>query len=376
MKIRDTRKPSDEYWMSLALAEAMKAKGHTSPNPMVGAVLVKNNKKLSLGFHRRAGLPHAEIEALRKIKNPAGSTLYVTLEPCCHIEKRTPPCTEAIVRSGIKRVVIGALDPNPQVAGRGVRALRRAGIKTEVGVLEEECATLNTFYNHWIVTKKPWVVMKAAASIDGRVALASGQSRWISGSNSRDWVHRLRSEVDGILVGIGTVYRDDPQLTARFRKGVHQPIRIILDPHFKISERAKVFAKNNPAPCWIVVAPSQWAKPKVKRIEKKGGEVMSCPTLADGRFDLKKLLGILGNKGLLSLLVEGGPEVWSSFIKQRCAQELLVFIAPKLLGADAIPMIKALRLKSLKASPKLFLDHFEVIDEDILLGYRFLEARS
>ncbi|MCE9623942.1 MAG: bifunctional diaminohydroxyphosphoribosylaminopyrimidine deaminase/5-amino-6-(5-phosphoribosylamino)uracil reductase RibD, partial [Deltaproteobacteria bacterium] len=187
--------------MDLALAEAVKARGQTSPNPMVGAVLVRKGKLLAKGYHHRAGLPHAEIEAFKQIKDPRGATLYVTLEPCCHQGKRTPPCTEAILRSGIKKVVVGTLDPNPKVSGRGVKILLRAGIAVKIGVLKSECRELNAHYNRWITTGNPWVILKTASSLDGRIALANGKSRWITGEASRLCVHELRGEVDGILVG-------------------------------------------------------------------------------------------------------------------------------------------------------------------------------
>ncbi|HKY63855.1 MAG TPA: bifunctional diaminohydroxyphosphoribosylaminopyrimidine deaminase/5-amino-6-(5-phosphoribosylamino)uracil reductase RibD [bacterium] len=358
----------DAKWMSLAVAEALKARGRTSPNPIVGAVLVRAGKLLAKGHHRRAGLPHAEIEALRRVKDPRGATLYVTLEPCCHAGKRTPPCTDAIVPSGIRRVVVGAVDPNPKVAGKGIRLLQRAGIRVDLGLLREECEELNPFFNHWIVTGRPYVILKAAASLDGRVALANGRSRWISGEASRSRVHQLRGEVDGVLAGIGTVQADDPRLTARSGGAARQPVRIILDPLFRISPQARVLNDDSGGPCWIVVRPSRISAAKRARLEKKNAEILAAPLLAGGQIDLKRLLNQLGKRGLTSLLVEGGPGVWTGFYRQKAFEELWTFLAPKFLGADSKPMIGALALRSL-ASASLKLSGVEVLGEDVLLVY-------
>ncbi|HKX12062.1 MAG TPA: bifunctional diaminohydroxyphosphoribosylaminopyrimidine deaminase/5-amino-6-(5-phosphoribosylamino)uracil reductase RibD, partial [bacterium] len=283
----------DAKWMSLAVSEALKARGRTSPNPIVGAVLVRGGKLLAKGHHRRAGLPHAEIEVLGRVKDPRGATLYVTLEPCCHMGKRTPPCTEAIVPSGIRRVVVGAVDPNPQVSGKGIARLKRSGIRVDVGLLREECEELNPFFNHWIVSGRPYVILKTAASLDGRVALANGRSRWISGELSRARVHQLRGEVDGVLAGIGTVEADDPQLTARHGAGARQPVRIVLDPSFRISPKAKVLNSRSGSPCWVVVGSNRISPAKRAKLEKMKAEIIPAPLTKRGEFDLKGLLAIL-----------------------------------------------------------------------------------
>lgn len=363
-------KKDDAYWMGLALNEAVQARGRTSPNPMVGAVLVKGGKLLAKGYHRRAGLPHAEIEAMRRAKQLKGATLYVTLEPCCHEGKRTPPCTEAILRSGIRRVVVGTLDPNPKVSGKGVKQLSKAGIQVKVGVLEADCREINLFYNHWMTTGRPWVLLKAAASLDGRIALSNGRSRWITGNLAREWVHRLRGEVDAILVGIGTVLADDPRLTARHPKAARQPVRIVLDPHFKISRRAKVLRGPRGTRCWVVVAPDKAASKKAREFSARGVEVLACPLGSDGRLLLRNLLRELGRRSILSLLVEGGAVTWTSFIRQKCAQELLLFQAPKILGADARPLFGELGLTRIPAGG-LKPYAAEWLDEDLLTAYRF-----
>lgn len=355
--------------MGLALDEAVKARGHTSPNPMVGAVLVRGNKLVARGYHHRAGLPHAEIEAMRGVQNFKDLTLYVTLEPCCHDGKRTPPCTQAILRSGLRKVVVGTLDPNPKVAGKGVQLLRRSGVAVKVGVLEEDCRQLNIFYNHWVSTGRPWVVLKTASSLDGKVALADGTSRWITGEAARRAVHQLRGEVDAVLVGIGTVLTDDPKLTARHPRAAHQPIRIILDPEFKIPVRAKVLRAGKGAPCWVVVREDKLRAAKKSQVETTGAQVLTAPYRRGRGFELAKLLSLLGKKGLVSLLVEGGPGIWTSFYRQRAFQELWAFLAPKLLGGDAKSLLGDLRLKRIPQIPHLKLQDVELFGQDVLLVY-------
>ncbi|HCU25721.1 MAG TPA: bifunctional diaminohydroxyphosphoribosylaminopyrimidine deaminase/5-amino-6-(5-phosphoribosylamino)uracil reductase RibD [Deltaproteobacteria bacterium] len=365
------KKDVDSQWMCSAIEAAAKARGHTSPNPMVGAVVVRNGKALATGFHRRAGLPHAEIEALRRVKDPRGATLYVTLEPCCHEGKRTPPCTDALLRAGLKKIVIGALDPNPQVSGRGVKILRHAGLEVKTGVFRKECETLNIFYNHWMRTGKPWVILKAAASLDGRVALKNGQSRWITGPQARQRVHRRRGEVDGILVGVGTVLADDPQLTARHSKTARQPVRIVLDPNFRLPMSAKILNSTRESPCWVVVAPGRISAAKRKRLESLGGQILVCPLGKNGSFHLSRLLTILGKKNILSLLVEGGSEVWTEFYRQKCAQELLLFLAPKILGGDAKPLFGALSLRDMSRVSEFSMQSVEFVGRDCLVSMRF-----
>lgn len=361
---------SDEFWMNLALAEARKGRGRTSPNPMVGAVLVRGNRLLAKGHHRRAGLPHAEIEAIKKIKNPKGSTLYVTLEPCCHTEKRTPPCVDAIVKTGIRRVVVGCRDPNPKVSGKGLRKLKKAKIRSKVGVLEKDCQDLNRYYNHWIRRKRPWVILKMAQSLDGRVALGNGKPLWITGPKSRRRVHELRSEVDGILAGIGTIKADNPRLDARLGKNSPQPIRIVLDPHLKISERARVLTSNPSSPCWVITSPKKINSAKAGRLSKRGVKVFSCPSFSRRKFQLKKLLEILGKRGLMSLMVEGGPGTWTHFLKQSCAQEILLFVAPKFLGAQARSLLGPLEKRSRLRISSLDLTGCERLGSDTLLRFQ------
>lgn len=362
-------KKDDAYWMGLALAEAVKARGLTSPNPMVGAVLVKNGKLLAKGYHRRAGLPHAEVEAMRRAKDLRAATLYVTLEPCCHEGKRTPPCAQAILATGIRRIVIGTLDPNPKVSGKGARLLKKAGRQVEAGVLEADCRQINVFYNHWMNTGKPYVLLKAAASLDGRIALKNGRSRWITGEVSRQWVHRLRSEVDAIMVGVGTVIADDPQLTARHPKAKRQPIRIVLDPSLRVPLKAKIL-NSGPTPCWIVTSPKSLTSRKGRKLLSMGVELIACQRDRTGNFSLKHLLKELGKHSVLSLVVEGGPATWTAFFRQRAAQEFLLFQAPKILGSEAMPLFTELHLQKMPTDT-LTPTMVEGLGKDLLSVYRF-----
>lgn len=366
----------DEKWMALALSEAARACGRTSPNPMVGAVLVRGGKLLAKGYHRGPGLPHAEIEAMKLAGDLKGATLYVTLEPCCHEGKRTPPCTKAILGSGISRIVVAAADPNPKVSGRGIRILRKAGIRVELGLFQQDAERLNVFYNHWMQTGRPYVLIKAAASLDGRIALANGKSKWITGETARRRVHEIRASVDAVLAGVDTVIVDDPLLTARNVGEVSQPRRFILDPRFRIPTRAKVLKPSQGSICTVVIGPRQAASAKRKLIEKLGAEILVCPLAKDGGFDLSKLTRELGRQGIMSVLVEGGPRTWTRFISSRRADELWLFLAPRLLGGDAKGLLSGLGLKSLGGPAALDFDEAEMLGPDLLLTYRFLTGKS
>ena len=336
------RMRSERQYMRLALRLARRGYGATSPNPMVGAVLVKGGKIIGRGWHHRAGEPHAEIEALRqaqarghKIK---GATLYVTLEPCS-THGRTPPCTEAIRAAGIKRVVAGAIDPNPQHSGRAFGILQQAGIEVVHGVLAEECARLNEAFNHWIVRRTPLVTVKAGMTLDGKIATASGESRWITGEKARAYGMRLRQGSDAILVGINTVLADDPSLTVRSLKSKvqspkskvcgHALRRIVLDAGGWTPPEAKVASDEFAALTTIVVS-KQAPKRRVAALAKRV-RVLVAPS-SEGRIDLRWLLRKLGSENVTSLLVEGGGEVNASFLLQGLAQRVAFFYAPMILG--------------------------------------------
>ena len=327
---------SDESFMHRAIGFARQGYGSTSPNPMVGAVLVKGGKVIGQGWHRRAGEQHAEIEALRDAQrrknSPKGATLYVTLEPCC-THGRTPPCTDAIKAAGIKRVVVAATDPNPAHASRGFRILRRAGIEVVHGVLAEEAARLNEGFNHWIVHRTPFVTVKAAMTLDGKIATASGESKWITGEKARAEGMRLRAGADAILVGVNTVLADDPGLTVRQgpRSKVQGPWlrRIVLDSRARTPLSSKVVSDEFAALTTIVVGRGAPAK-RVAALAKKVS-VVRAP-LRGGRIDLRWLLKKLGRENVTSLLVEGGGEANASFLLGGLAHRVVFFYAPKVLG--------------------------------------------
>jgi diaminohydroxyphosphoribosylaminopyrimidine deaminase / 5-amino-6-(5-phosphoribosylamino)uracil reductase len=314
--------------MRRALRLAAKAKGRTSPNPMVGAVLVRGGRVVGEGYHTRAGEPHAEIVALSNAKERArGSTLYLNLEPCAH-QGRTPPCAPVVARSGVKRAVIGMEDPNPRVKGKGIRALERAGVKVRLGVMEEECRRLNEAFCKHITTGLPFVILKAAATLDGKIATRNGDSKWISSEASRRLVHRLRNEVDGIIVGIGTILKDNPLLTARIPGG-KDPYRIILDAHLGTPESAQVIG-TLPSKT-ILITTEKAPREKVKRLLERGVQVWSLGSVG-GKVDLKMCLAKLGEMGMMSLLVEGGSRIYGSFLDEGLADKLILFLAPRLMG--------------------------------------------
>jgi diaminohydroxyphosphoribosylaminopyrimidine deaminase/5-amino-6-(5-phosphoribosylamino)uracil reductase len=328
--------------MRLALRLARRGYGATSPNPMVGGVLVKNGKIIGRGWHRRAGEPHAEIEALRDADkqgyDPKGATLYVTLEPCC-THGRTPPCTEAIINSGIKRVVVGATDPNPEHGGKGFKILKRAGIAVTHGVLAEQCARLNEPFNHWIVHRTPFVTVKAAMTLDGKIATASGESKWITGEQARNYGMKLRQGADAILVGINTILADDPSLTARGQnsEGRGQKLkklrRIVLDSQARTPLDAKIVRDEHAALTTIIVSKSA-PKERISALSRRVSVLIAPSTLhrRPPALDLRWLLKKLGAQNVTSLLVEGGGEVNASFLLQGLAQRIAFFYAPKILG--------------------------------------------
>jgi len=357
----------DEQWMKRALRLAEKGRGKTSPNPMVGAILVKGGRMVGVGYHEKAGEAHAEIVALQRAREEAsGTILYLNLEPCAHYGK-TPPCAPQVVEAGVKRVVIGMEDPNPMVKGKGIEILRRAGLDVEVGVLEKECRRLNEAFCKYILKKEPFVILKAAATLDGKIAGRNGDSKWISGETSRRFVHKLRNQVDGVLVGIGTVLRDDPLLTARIRGG-RDPYRIVLDSRLKISEEARVIG-TSPSRT-IIVATELAPRDRIERLEKKGVQILIVDS-KEGRVNLRSCLSKLGEIGMMSLLVEGGSQVNGSFLDERLIDKFLLFLSSKLIGDQRAPGIfggrgasnlrEAIPLKEIKAKR---------IGEDILLeGY-------
>lgn len=366
---------SDAQYMRLALRLARRGYGTTSPNPMVGAVLVKAGKIIGHGWHRRAGEPHAEIEALRDAQkrghSPRGATLYVTLEPCC-THGRTPPCTDAIIAAGIKRVVIGTTDPNPKHAGRGFKILRRAGIEAVHGILASDCARLNEAFSHWIVHRTPFVTVKAAMTLDGKIATASGQSKWITGEKARAFGMKLRQGNDAILVGINTTLADDPTLTVRTRMEngrwkVTKPIRrIVLDSMARTPLTAKIVSDEHTEFTTVVVS-KQAPKSRVATLAKRV-KVLIAPTTKPSALDLPWILRKLGAENVISLLVEGGGEVNASFLLGGLAQRVAFFYAPKILGGrDARKAVAGAGAKSLREVVQLHEVEWRKLGEDLLL---------
>jgi len=382
------RTMTDARFMRLALRFARRGYGATSPNPMVGAVLVKNGKIIGRGWHRRAGLPHSEIEALRDAQkrghNPRGATLYVTLEPCC-THGRTPPCTDAIIAAGIKRVVIGAKDPNPKHAGQGFKILRRAGIEVVRGILADECTELNEAFNHWIVHRTPFVTVKAAMTLDGKIATASGESKWITGAKAREHGMMLRRGSDAILAGVNTILADDPSLTVRAGGNIQhstfnaQPPRlrrIILDSLARTPLKAKVVSDRHAALTTIVVS-KHAPKNRVAALAKRVNVVIAplkkflSPATRHSSLDLRWLLKKLGAENVTSLLVEGGGEVNASFLLGGLAQRVAFFYAPKILGGrDSRKVVAGDGVKNLADALRLCDIGWKRLGVDLLLTAR------
>jgi diaminohydroxyphosphoribosylaminopyrimidine deaminase/5-amino-6-(5-phosphoribosylamino)uracil reductase len=368
---------NEENFMLLALRLARRGSGATSPNPMVGAVLVKGGKIIGRGWHRQAGLPHAEIEALRDAQkrghNPRGATLYVTLEPCC-THGRTPPCTDAITAAGIKKVVVGATDPNPKHSGNAFKILRRAGIEVVHGFLSDECGKLNEAFNHWIVHRTPFVTVKAAMTLDGKIATASGESKWITGEKARAHGMKLRQRSDAILVGINTILADDPSLTFRKRKAESgkrkQKLmrRIILDSLARTPLAAKV-ANDKFATLTTIVVSKTAPKNRVAALARKV-KVVIAPA-KKSNINLRWLLKKLGAENVTSLLVEGGGEVNASFLLGGFAQRAAFFYAPKILGGrDSRKAVAGEGAKSLNEIIQLREVEWRGLGEDLLLTAR------
>lgn len=333
----------DEKYMRLAIDLAKKGEGLTNPNPAVGAVIVKNGRIVGRGYHKRCGLPHAEACALDDAGGRArNADLYVTLEPCIHFG-RTPPCADAIIRSGIKRVVIAMKDPNPVNRGKGIKRLRRSGIKTAVGIMEKEAMAFNRPFIKFMRTGMPYVTVKMAESLDGKIATGAGDSKWITGDDSRRYVHDLRARVDAVMVGANTANTDDPTLLSRTSK-CKQPIRVVVGGKFGKTKNAKIFSTAARSP------------------------VLIAATKHGGRVDLKDLFKKLGLMGAIHVLVEGGGELVASLIKNRLVDELLFFIAPKIIGGrDALTPVEGEGIKRMNEAVRLGNLSVKRFKEDILI---------
>ncbi len=360
----------DERFMKKAIRLARRGLGSTSPNPVVGALIVKNEQIISSGYHKRAGAPHAEIVALSKAGERAReSTLYVNMEPCNHYG-RTPPCTGAILESGVRKIVVGMPDPNPHVPGGGCEFLRSKGVEVKCGVLEEECTRLNEVYIKYVTKGKPFVILKGALTLDGWIATQTGNSKWITGEKSRKFVHTLRKRVDAIMVGVETIIADNPLLTPYLaRRSDRAPVKVIADTNLRIPLHSRVF--NSPkSALTIIAAGSNVSNNKRKTIEGLGARVINCQTRG-GRIDLADLLDKLAEMSISSILVEGGATIFSSIIREGLVDKFYIFLAPKILcGDNGIPFARGPGCDTIENCLTLKVLMVRRFDDDIMIeGY-------
>lgn len=358
MTTRRMNEAKDRYYMSLAIDLARRGTGRTAPNPRVGCVIVKEDHIAGWGFHKAFGLPHAEAEALQRAGDAAkGSTLYVNLEPCSHYGK-TPPCSGAIIKAGVSRVVAAMKDPDPRVSGRGFRMLREAGIDVDVGPCATEAAQINRGFIKRMIEGRPWVTLKAAMTLDGRIADESGWSKWISNEWSRKRAHILRTEHDAVLVGIGTVASDDPKLTVREVSG-YSPRVVLLDPSLKVSPGANIFRYGKP----LVIASTRADSRKVRVLENAGAGVILLPS-EKGSPALSDVLGCLADEGINELLVEGGSKVLGSFLSERLFDDVSLFVSPRFMG-EGKPLCGEVRWLALENAPSVFITKKTLVEGDL-----------
>lgn len=358
-----------EKLMRRALALAKRAEGFTSPNPMVGAVIVKNGRIIGEGYHHAAGQPHGERMAIADAKKRGnklkGATIVLNLEPCCHVG-RTPPCVDALIEEGIKTVVMGVPDPNPCVCGQGVCTLQDHGLKVVTGVLEKQCRELNEPFFHTITTGRPLVIIKSACSLDGKIATRTGHSQWISGKQALDYSHTLRARYDAICVGRKTVMADDPSLTYRGLRKVGQPLRVILDSSCAIPLKSKVISGNLPGKTLIATTKNA-PKSRIVAMEKHGVEVKIFPS-KNKKVDLRALVAYIGKRGLNSLLIEGGGEVLSTALFAGIVDRAEIVLAPMIIGGtDAVGLIGGAGVARLEQAPRLDNIQIRRLGEDILV---------
>ncbi|MBI3814796.1 MAG: bifunctional diaminohydroxyphosphoribosylaminopyrimidine deaminase/5-amino-6-(5-phosphoribosylamino)uracil reductase RibD [Nitrospinae bacterium] len=370
----------NEKYMKRAIELALMAKGRTSPNPMVGAVIIKGGKIVGEGYHKKAGTPHAEINALDAAsKSAKDGIMYINLEPCCH-QGRTPPCTKSLIKSGLKKIVVGMIDPNPLVSGKGIKELKDAGIQVSVGLLEKECRKINEVYIKYITTGTPFVLLKVAMSLDGKIATHTKDSKWITGKPSRDRVHQLRDEVDAVMVGIGTVLQDDPNLTVSLKKKkVNDPIRIIVDSSLRIPLDANVFKSPHNPPFRkggrggirvIIAAAKRADDKKVNELKEKGVDVLIIEGNEE-RVNLLKLMEELGKREIAGVMIEGGSELNSSAIEAGIVDKVIFFIAPRIIGGkDGISSVGGRGIVKLEDSLNIRDVNVDRIGSDIVVeGY-------
>jgi diaminohydroxyphosphoribosylaminopyrimidine deaminase/5-amino-6-(5-phosphoribosylamino)uracil reductase len=358
---------ADVTYMQQALELATGGIGFVSPNPLVGCVIVKDGRIVGRGYHRRFGGPHAEVYALQEAGTQAhGAVLYVNLEPCSHTGK-TPPCVEAVLAAGIGRVVIALRDPNPLVAGGGMARLQAAGVAVRLGVCEAEARRLNETFIHYITTRQPFVTLKSAMTLDGKIATRTGASRWITGEVARQEGHALRHASDAIVVGVGTVLQDDPLLTTRLPQGqgVH-PLRVVVDSTLRLPLTARLTTVT--ADCRTLVATTERASgERQQHLEARGVEILRLPAYDDGRVDLEALFQALGMRGIASVMVEGGATLQATLLRRRLVHKAVVFVAPKIIGADGISAIGVCGIETMEQAIVLHGITSRLVGEDVML---------
>lgn len=352
--------------MRRAIALAKQGEGHVNPNPMVGAVIVMDGRIIGEGYHARYGELHAERAAIEALTEPAaGAEMYVTLEPCCHYGKQ-PPCTEAIIEAGIKKVYIGSADPNPLIAGKGIRMLEMAGIEVETGVLREECDALNAIFFHYITTHRPYVIMKYAMTMDGKIAAYTGKSQWITGEQARNHVQHTRNQCMGIMVGIGTVLADNPKLTCRLEHG-RNPVRIICDSHLAIPMDSYLVKTAGEIPVYVATISEN--EEKMEQLEEAGVHIITTPE-KNGYVDLDSLMEQLGNMGIDSVLLEGGGILNYSALEAGIVNRVQVYMAPKILGGDGrFTPVKGLGVEYPDAAYTFGKPEITCFGDDVLLSF-------
>lgn len=357
---------ADLKYMKRALTLARKGIGKTSPNPAVGCLIVKDGNVIGEGWHRKAGGAHAEIHALEMAGDAArGSDVYVTLEPCCHTGK-TPPCSEALIKAGVRRVVAGMADPNPQVSGGGIAALEQAGIETACGVLEDACRAINLPFIKHVTTGMPYVTYKCAMTLDGNIATITGESRWISCEESRKYVHRMRSRMDAVMVGVDTVIADNPQLTVRHVRG-RDPLRVIVDTRLRTPESVTVLSGHLSSKTIIATCESN---PRVhRRYLKQGATVVVCEA-DDGRVSMNDLLQKLGGMGVQSILLEGGSRLAGTMLQHGLIDELVFFVAPKLIGGNGFAPFTLNTMTNMEQAVRLIFTDVSRSGVDLLIHAR------
>jgi len=357
---------ADESYIQLTIEIAKKGEGSVSPNPLVGCVIIKDKRIIGAGYHQKFGEDHAEINAINSsAESLEGSTLYVNLEPCSHHGK-TPPCVDRIIKEKIKRVIIGTLDINPLVSGNGVKALKKAGIDVKVGVLEKECIELNKFFFKFITNKLPYVTLKAAQTLDGMIADKNNYSEWISSSESRKYVHWLRSRYDAVLIGSETARKDNPKLTVRMVEG-RNPFRVVLDSSLKLKSDLNLFKINSDNKTIVITSEKSKSKTnKINRLEKIGVKVLFVREDDNGRLVLKSILKELAKLQIISLIVEGGSKIYSAFIKKNLYDDIYLFVSPKILGSG-LKTFSEIESKKLGDAAKLSINHIQKIGDDLLI---------